>query len=88
VKRQEEGFRGLPFFFGTMRYVLGRTDGTHNFQRDDLMSRRHAALYFKDGDYWIEDLGSQNGTFLRLRGPRVLESGDVVKMGDQYFKVG
>ena len=87
VKRQEEGFRGVPFFFGIQRYVLGRTDGTHNFQKDDLMSRRHAALSFKDGEYWLEDLGSQNGTFLRLRGPRALESGDIVKMGDQYFKL-
>jgi pSer/pThr/pTyr-binding forkhead associated (FHA) protein len=87
VKRQAEGFRGLPFFFGTQRYVLGRTDGTHNFQKDDLMSRRHAALEFREGDYWLEDLGSQNGTYLRLRGPRPLESGDVVMMGDQYFKV-
>ena len=50
------------------------------------MSRRHAALEYKEGDYWLEDLGSQNGTFLRLRGPRPLESGDVVMMGDQYFK--
>jgi len=86
VKRQEEGFRGLPYYFGTRRYVLGRTDGTHNFQRDDRMSRRHAALQFREGDYWLEDLGSQNGTFLRIRGPRVLARGDVVMMGDQYFK--
>ena len=87
VKRQEEGFRGVPFFFGTAKYVLGRTDGTHNFQKDDLMSRRHASITYRDGDYWIEDLGSQNGSFVRLRGPHSLETGDVVKMGDQYFKL-
>ena len=87
VKRQEEGFRGLPYYFGTNRYVIGRTDGTHNFQRDDRMSRRHAALQFRDGDYWLEDLGSQNGTFLRIRGPRALDRGDVVMMGDQYFRL-
>jgi|SRR5688572_3340532 len=87
VKRQEEGFRGLPYYFGTNRYVIGRTDGTHNFQRDDRMSRRHAALQFREGDYWLEDLGSQNGTFLRIRGPRALDRGDVVMMGDQYFRL-
>ena len=87
LKRQEEGFRGVPFFFGTAKYVLGRTDGTHNFQKDDLMSRRHASITYRDGDYWIEDLGSQNGSFVRLRGPHVLERGDVLKMGDQYFKL-
>jgi pSer/pThr/pTyr-binding forkhead associated (FHA) protein len=86
VKRQEEGFCGMPFFFGTHRYVLGRTEGTHRFTKDDLMSRRHAAIGFREGDYWLEDLGSQNGTFLRLRGVHVLHSGDVIRMGDQYFK--
>jgi len=86
VKRQEEGFSGIPFFFGTHRYVLGRTDGSHRFTRDDLMSRRHAALTYREGDYWLEDLGSQNGTWLRLREPHVLQPGDVVRMGEQYFK--
>ncbi|MCK6480365.1 MAG: FHA domain-containing protein [Planctomycetes bacterium] len=86
VKRQEEGFSGMPFFFGTHRYVLGRTEGTHRFTKDDLMSRRHAAITYREGDYWLEDLGSQNGTFLRLRGVHVLHSGDVIRMGDQYFK--
>ncbi len=86
VKRQEEGFCGIPFFFGSHRYVLGRTDGSHRFTRDDQMSRRHAALAFSEGDYWLEDLGSQNGTWLRLRGVHVLQAGDVIRMGEQYFK--
>lgn len=51
------------------------------------MSRRHASLSYRDGEYWVEDLGSQNGTYLRLRGPRVVEPGDVLKLGDQYFKM-
>ncbi len=87
VKRQEEGFAGMPFFFGSHRYVLGRNEGTHIFQKDDRMSRRHASLEYREGDYWLEDLGSQNGTFLRLRGPHVLLLGDVLRAGDQYFKV-
>jgi pSer/pThr/pTyr-binding forkhead associated (FHA) protein len=87
VKRQEEGFRGMPFYFGTKRYVLGRTEGTHRFTTDDRMSRRHTQIEFAEGGFWIEDLGSQNGTFLRLSGPRALDRGDVVRMGDQHFKV-
>ena len=87
VKRQEEGFSGTPFFFGSSRYVLGRNEGTHIFQKDDRMSRRHAELAFKEGEFWLEDLGSQNGTFLRLLGPHVLLQGDVLRLGDQYLKV-
>ncbi len=87
VKRQDEGFTGMPFFFGSRAYVLGRTSGTHRFTKDDRMSRRHAALNWREGQYVIEDLGSQNGTFLQIRGPRRLDLGDIVKMGDQYFRV-
>jgi pSer/pThr/pTyr-binding forkhead associated (FHA) protein len=87
VKRQDDGFTGMPFFFGTRAYVLGRTSGTHRFTKDDRMSRRHAALNWKDERYYLEDLGSQNGTFIQIRGSRTLDVGDVVKMGEQYFKV-
>jgi hypothetical protein len=31
---------------------------------DDIVSRRHAEIIFKDGKYWIQDLGSTNGTML------------------------
>jgi pSer/pThr/pTyr-binding forkhead associated (FHA) protein len=34
----------------------------------------------------LTDLGSSNGTFLRLRGDRKLESGDILRMGDQLFR--
>jgi pSer/pThr/pTyr-binding forkhead associated (FHA) protein len=69
------------------KYVIGRTEGTHRFTKDDRMSRRHSSLQYRDGDYVLEDLGSQNGTFLQIHGPRVLDRGDVVKMGDQIFKL-
>jgi pSer/pThr/pTyr-binding forkhead associated (FHA) protein len=31
---------------------------------DDVVSRRHAEIILKDGKYWIQDLGSTNGTML------------------------
>ena len=87
VKRQDEGFTGMPFFLGAKRYVLGRTGGSFRFTKDDRMSREHAAISFRDGVYVLEDLGSQNGTFVRIRGPVALQRGDVLKMGEEYFKL-
>jgi ABC-type multidrug transport system ATPase subunit/pSer/pThr/pTyr-binding forkhead associated (FHA) protein len=48
------------------------------------VSRRHARLYLQDGQYFLEDLNSSNGTFLngeRLVQPRRLKSGDVIRLG-------
>ena len=48
---------------------------------DDYVSRRHARLFQSDGLLFLEDLGSSNGTFLRVRRPIVVQSGDEIVIG-------
>jgi hypothetical protein len=55
------------------------------------VSRKHATIFFKDGKYFIEDLGSTNGTFIN-KGPRLapgvpqeLKSGDEIIMGRTFL---
>ncbi|HEY8550710.1 MAG TPA: GGDEF domain-containing protein [Vicinamibacterales bacterium] len=53
------------------------------------ISRRHARLVFNDGEVWLEDLGSRNGTFLNdepIRRPTLLASGDRFQVGTVVFK--
>jgi pSer/pThr/pTyr-binding forkhead associated (FHA) protein len=41
-------------------------------------------LYFKQNQWWVEDLGSTNGTFLNLEplsAPVILVDGDQIKIG-------
>ena len=89
--------------------LVGRRDPMSNiFPEVDLskydpmtkISRRHARILRKGGDYMIEDLGSSNGTILmadindsvRLtpHQPHVLTNGDRLLMGDTtlHFFVG
>jgi pSer/pThr/pTyr-binding forkhead associated (FHA) protein len=70
--------------------VLGRETGDIVFSDDEFMSRRHAQIAFRNGRGHLEDLGSSNGTFLRLRGPHGLNSGDLIRMGDELlrFEIG
>ncbi|AGL02238.1 FHA domain-containing protein [Desulfoscipio gibsoniae] len=68
---------------------LGR--GAHNeiVLPDRFASNSHARLYSQDGQYWLEDLGSKNGTFLNgkpLTGPAVLANGDQIRIGEIIFK--
>lgn len=48
---------------------------------DDYISRRHARLFQSDGMVFVEDTGSANGTFLRIRKPTLLEAGDEILIG-------
>ncbi|MDX2161434.1 MAG: FHA domain-containing protein [bacterium] len=50
------------------------------------ISRQHARIFWKDDQYWIEDLNSSNGAWVndaRIRPsvPQIIRPGDVIRMG-------
>ncbi len=48
------------------------------------VSRLHVRLWYIEGTYWIEDLGSSNGTYVngtRLEHPVSLQTGDLIGLG-------
>jgi len=66
--------------------VLGREEGDVTFPDDEFMSRRHAAVKRVGQKARLEDLGSSNGTFVRVRGERELKAGDLLRVGDQLLR--
>jgi len=53
---------------------------------DQWVSRSHASLTFREGQWWLDDLGSSNGTWLRdgrakVTKPTVIALGDVFRVG-------
>jgi pSer/pThr/pTyr-binding forkhead associated (FHA) protein len=66
--------------------VLGREEGDFVFPDDEFMSRRHVAITENRNRSCIEDLGSSNGTYLRLKGERELRPGDMIRLGDQLLR--
>jgi len=64
--------------------TIGR--GQENTIRlDDLsVSRRHARIAYRQGGYWLSDLGSMGGTWVngtRLNAPRRIAAGEVIDIG-------
>ena len=54
------------------------------------ISRRHAILIDKDGDLYIKDNGSLNGTYLNrqaVKDTQKISSGDIIQIGIQQIKV-
>jgi hypothetical protein len=75
--------------FNQSRVVLGRARGI-DFRIDDPnVSRRHAALYWADGQIMVEDLDSTNGTLVNGSRVRVaaLRPEDALVLGDSRVVV-
>lgn len=55
---------GARIQLGEQPILLGRADESTLVLNDDYASNHHARLVPKDDDWFLEDLGSTNGTFL------------------------
>jgi pSer/pThr/pTyr-binding forkhead associated (FHA) protein len=66
---------------------LGREGNDINFPEDPFISGRHAELRISGGVLSVSDLGSRNGTFVRIEKERVLKHGDYVFLGQQLLRV-
>lgn len=78
---------GLAFPIFDEAVVLGRERGDIVFPEDGYVSGTHAQVTLRDGRVYLSDLGSSNGTFIRIRGSRALPSGSLILMGQQLFRV-
>jgi class 3 adenylate cyclase len=69
---------------------FGRTAGSEVVLPDDRVSRRHATIHAQgEGEYWLVDLGSRNGTYLnerRVVQPVRLRHGDLLRVGPFTFR--
>ncbi|HEY6877588.1 MAG TPA: FHA domain-containing protein [Polyangiales bacterium] len=68
--------------------AIGRENGDIVFTDDPFLSRRHAAVRVDHvrRRYTLHDLGSSNGTALRIRGEHVLRDGDQFRIGRHLFR--
>jgi pSer/pThr/pTyr-binding forkhead associated (FHA) protein len=82
VIRQGEG-TGRDHVLGAGECVVGREPGVHFLLDDTLCSRRHFRVVQDGGLYFVEDLGSTNGTLLNGRRAKRerLGDGDRIRAG-------
>ncbi len=66
----------------------GRERGDILFSEDGYVSGLHCRIAPEsDGSIYLTDVGSSNGTFVRLSRDHSLTSGDILLMGQQLFRV-
>jgi predicted component of type VI protein secretion system len=61
--------------------------GDITFPTDGFVSGRHAVLTVRKDQLAVRDVGSSNGTFMRLAGPTFVDNGDQFLMGRQLLRV-
>lgn len=81
------GAAGWVYRMEAEAVVVGREGHDINFPEDPFISGRHAELRGSNGVLSVTDLGSRNGTFVRISGEQVLKHGDYVFLGQQLLRV-
>jgi pSer/pThr/pTyr-binding forkhead associated (FHA) protein len=69
---------------------LGRAPTNTITLEDDTASLEHALISLRAGKWWLEDLGSRNGTLLNgmlVTAPTVISGGDLIGLGQAQFKL-
>ena len=67
--------------------TLGRERGEINFPDDGYVSGLHARVTLRDGRVFLSDLGSSNGTFMKVNGERAVGHESFVLLGQQLFRL-
>jgi predicted component of type VI protein secretion system len=69
--------------------TLGRSAANAFVVPDTFASAEHALVSWRGGQWWLEDLGSRNGTQINavlVTAPTVLGAGDVISIGQVKLK--
>lgn len=81
-----EQISGKKVYVSKKEYRIGKNSDNDLPIRKDVISRKHAMIFWKSGDYYIKDLDSANGTYVNGKvledTPVKLRSQDLITFAD------
>jgi pSer/pThr/pTyr-binding forkhead associated (FHA) protein len=88
IQRLRGGEIGIIFRARGDSISLGREGNDVNFPDDPFISGHHAEIAIgADGQFMLTDLGSKNGTYMRVMDESPLNHGDYLFVGQQLLRV-
>ncbi len=81
---------GTKITLGDQPILIGRADDSTLVLTDDFASSRHARVTNRGGQWYVEDLGSTNGTYLdqqRVQGPLPVNPGQSIRIGQTALEL-
>jgi len=82
----QDGKPGREYEIEGEQTDVGREEGSILLVNDPYVSPRHARLLFREGRFFIRDLESVNGVYVRLRAPERLQHADLVLVGLEVLR--
>ena len=76
----------MHYFEGVLFKEIGALLGVS----EPRVSQLHARVFSRDGQLYVEDLGSTNGTFLnrkKVQGPQAMRRGDRLQVGNTVMEL-
>lgn len=82
-----EGGDGATYHLQGTTTTIGRSSADITFSEDPFLSPEHAKFTSQDGRLFVQDLGSANGVFLRIKKPTPLIDGSYLLVGEQLLRL-
>ncbi len=82
----QDGTPGREYVLSGEQTDIGREEGNILLPNDPYVSPRHARMIRKNSAFFVRDLGSVNGVYVRLRRPMQLEHADLVLIGLEVLR--
>ncbi|NYI58668.1 FHA domain-containing protein FhaB/FipA [Cellulomonas soli] len=86
----EGPLRGTTLPLGASAILIGRAPSCTLVLDDDYSSSRHARVFPQGGQWFVEDLGSTNGTYVadqRVEAPTPVPTGTPVRVGQSVLEL-
>jgi pSer/pThr/pTyr-binding forkhead associated (FHA) protein len=84
---RHDGLPGAVYPLDREETICGRTEGEIRLADDPTVSPRHARFTRRGPILEVEDLGTVNGTYVRLKGSHSVSVGEEVRLGRQLLRL-
>ena len=85
TEKKADGTLGKALII-TQETLIGREGCDLSYPQDTLLSPQHASVVVREGKLLLNDLKSQNGSFVRQRQDTELTPGDIFLLGRELFR--
>jgi pSer/pThr/pTyr-binding forkhead associated (FHA) protein len=82
----QDGSTGQTYWIEHGSVDIGREEGEIRLVADRFVSPRHARVFARGNAFFLKDLASLNGVYLRVRESEPLEDSDLILLGSEVLR--